>query len=163
MPGELLIRLTIWGSMCAYAVFLFMQLWPNRFRWTVRRVIWTISWLLFLGHFVSAFHYYHKWSHVHAVADTARQTKELIGWSFGEGIYFSYLFLALWAFDVAWWWLAADSYQTRATLVEWMIHGFLLFIAINGTAIFESGATRIATVICCAGLLIGMATRIRKS
>ena len=59
----------------------------------IARVLWTAGCLLFIAHVVAAFQFYHHWSHAHALDDTARQTYELLGWAFGAGIYFSYLFL----------------------------------------------------------------------
>ena len=152
MFGEQLIRWTIWLSMLAYAAFLLTLVRPALCGWRIRRGIWTIALMMFLAHFVSAYHFFHHWSHAHAVTDTAAKTDAVIGWSFGEGIYFSYLFLGVWFLDVLWMWIGPDSYQSRARGISWLIHGYIFFIAINGTAVFETGVTRWATALCC-GLL----------
>ena len=159
MSGENLIRCTIWLSMSAYAGFLLVSVQSRICSWSVRRVIWTFSWCMFLAHFVAAFHFYHGWSHAHAVADTAAKTADLMGWSFGEGIYFSYVFLVVWLWDVLWMWWDAVGYQNRGPAIRWAVHGYLFFIAINGTAVFESGATRWATIVCCVMLVIAVVTR----
>ena len=162
MPGHWLIRWTIWLSMLAYVAFLCGSLRPKWCSWSTRRTIWTFACVMFIGHFIAAFHYYHRWSHAHAVADTAEKTRALMGWAFGEGIYFSYLFLVIWILDVVWMWAAALSYQKRAAGIGVLVHGYLMFIAVNGTAVFESGVTRWATVASGIGLLALLATLKRQ-
>ena len=82
-----------------------------------------------------------------AIESTARQTQKLIGSEFGEGLYFNSLFLLVWIADVLFWWLRPERYETRPAWVEYGIHGFLFFIAINGAVIFESGVTRIGGIV----------------
>ena len=60
----------------------------------------------------------------------------------GEGIYVSYLFTLLWAADVAWWWLQPGRYTNRAAWIDRSLHGFMLFIVLNGMVVFETGAIR---------------------
>jgi hypothetical protein len=134
----------------------------------VARWVWTTGCGLFLVHVACAFHFYHDWSHAAAWHDTAEQTRELLGVAFGNGIYFSYLFLALWVLDVAWLWtlgstpfaaaqcasgvppLAAAEQRTPRWRV--LVHAFLLFIAFNGDIVFEAGPTRSAGIVACCGL-----------
>lgn len=157
--------LTHWTIRCALAGML--AVWIARASGVVSttsaarwRVIWTLSWMAFVAHVVAAFAYYHHWDHWHAVADTARKTEQLIGWSFGEGIYFSYLFLLLWGVDVVCWWMAvdADAYlhpetpiKTRFSMAalcmpNQLLQLYLAFIAFNGAVIFESGYVRVAGI-----------------
>ena len=149
MPAEIWIRWTIRLSMGLYALYLLLSLTqPEQIK--VRRGLWTAACLAFLAHFLAAFQFAHAWSHQHALHDTAQQTGELMGWELGEGIYFSYLFLAIWLLDTAWWWLAKYSYSTRPAWLSWLVQGYILFIAANGCIVFESGITRWG------GLLIGL-------
>jgi hypothetical protein len=83
-----------------------------------------------------AFHFFHYWSHAHALAHTRRVS------GVGEGIYASYLFTALWAADAAYWWLDPKGRAARSAWLGWALHCFMLFIAFNGTVIFESGPIR---------------------
>lgn len=107
------------------------------------RRAWSAGALLLLLHVVCAFQFYHDWSHSAAVADTARQTKNTVGFAFGAGVWVNYLFSVVWLADVLWWWRAGhDSYRRRSTWWSWGIHGFLLFVVINGTVVFESGVVR---------------------
>ena len=53
------------------------------------------------------------------------------------------MFLFVWTADVLFWWINPERNETRPAWVEFGIHGYLFFIAINGAVIFESGVTRI--------------------
>jgi hypothetical protein len=161
--GELLTRWTIRLALVCYVAVLaggIARVSQNG-RWMqIARAAWTLGCLLFLAHVACAFQYYHGWSHTHAFDDTARQTKELIGWQFGAGIYFSYLFTLLWTADAAWWWLAAASYASRSRLLGLSIHAYMLFIAFNGAIIFEGGPTRWVGIAASLGLLLLLGWRI---
>lgn len=121
----------------------------HRWRW-----VWTLSCLSFVLHVISAFHFHHHWSHQHALADTAEQTQQLLGWAFGEGLYFSYLFLVVWVADVAWWWLHEASYHRRPRWLGGAIQLYLLFIAFNGAVVFKSGVVRYAGLAAALGLAL---------
>lgn len=164
MLGALLTSWTIRAALVCYAVYVALTL--TRTKPNLARAIWTAGCGLFIMHVACAFHFYHHWSHQAAWQETADETRLVIGVAFGDGIYFSYLFLALWVADVVWLWspgnsLARGSLQFRfarsATPVpplaagldrtpHWRlaVHGFMLFIAVNGAIIFEAGATRAA-------------------
>lgn len=96
---------------------------------------------------ISAFHFTHRWNHQDAIQTTAKQTQELLGWAFGEGLYFSYMFLFLWVADVFSWWRKPDHYESRPAWLSFAVHGYLFFIAFNGAVIFESGVTRIGGIL----------------
>ena len=143
------------------------------------RAVWTLGCVLFDVHVACAFHFYHQWSHAVAWQHTAERTRELLGVAMGDGIYFSYLFLVLWAVDVVWLWLTPLSHRGVAdeapaggspaapasadaiavplrTDVKkgtpgWRVavHVFLLFIAINGAIVFEGGVSRWAGIVAC--------------
>lgn len=102
------------------------------------RWIWTIGCVLFVTHVACAFQFTHHWSHTHAWDHTAAETQRMLGFSFGNGIYFSYLFLLLWVTDVACLWLAVQ----RPGWVLAPVYLFLFFIALNGAIVFEEGPTR---------------------
>ena len=127
------------------------------------RVLWTLGCLLFLAHTACAFHFYHGWSHARAVADTARQTRDLLGWEVGAGVYFNYLFAVVWMFDAGWWWISATSYGRRPQWVSIAVQAYLFFIAINGAIVFASGATRWIGVAACVGLGVLAARRYLNS
>jgi hypothetical protein len=108
---------------------------------------------LFWLHVAAAFHFYHRWSHHHAVEHTAAETKRLLGFEFGQGIYFSYLFMVLWAIDAAWQWRTPLA-PRRSPWTRCLVHAYLFFIAFNGTIVFEDGPVRWAAVACCAAIAV---------
>jgi hypothetical protein len=117
--------------------------WGNAawwFPWS--RAIWTAGCVFFLAHVACAFHFYHDWSHAAAFESTAVQTEQQLGVRFGEGIYFSYLFMLLWLGDVTWQWACAASYQRRPMGLTIALLSYMAFIAFNGAAVFEGGVTR---------------------
>ena len=131
----------------------------QRFR-ILLRLLWTIGCVSFIAHVVAAFQFTHHWSHQAAIQSTAQQTHQLIGWAFGEGLYFSYFFLFIWLVDVAYWWLNPDVYESRSIWIDIGIHGYLFFIAFNGAVIFESGVTRIGGITA-VGLFVAILLRPR--
>jgi len=180
MLGVLLTKWTIRLALACYVAYLAGWLmakckhtahgdrWPH-----IARAIWTLGCVLFVVHVACAFHFYHHWSHAAAWQTTAQETEQLLGVAFGDGIYFSYLFLILWVLDVAWLWLRTDRNEVAngtpsepatvdATAVpqlplrliqtpSWrvLVHIFLLFIAFNGAIVFEHGPTRWAGIAAC--------------
>jgi hypothetical protein len=138
MMGDLLTRATILACLAAY--FAALALPTQHGSW--RRWLWTLGCGLVGLHIAAAMIFVHHGSHAAAVEETARRTEALFGWRFGGGVYFNYAFALLWTADAAWWWLARPHYQHRARWLSLLIHGYLLFIVINGAVIFASGATR---------------------
>ena len=109
-------------------------------RW--QRICWTLGCLVFLVHVATAFHFQHGWSHRLATEHTAEVAEQVVGWAFGEGIYFSYAFTLLWSLDVAWMWLGPVSREQRARWMKVVLHVFMLTIVVNGAIIFATGPTR---------------------
>jgi hypothetical protein len=103
-------------------------------RWL--RPTWSLAWLAYLVHVVVAFNDVHRWSHAAAFAHTQERS------GVGAGIFVSHFFTAAWGIDVSWWWINPNSYFRRPAWLGWCLHGFLAFIAFNGTVIYESGAIR---------------------
>jgi hypothetical protein len=141
-PGDYLIRNTIRLSLAYYATALSLMLflrpaeWRGYERGIPARWCWTLAWAAYVIHVAMAFHFYHNWSH----ADAVRHTQEVSG--FGAGIYFSHIFTLAWTADVAWWWLAPVAYAARPGWIGRILHVFMLFIAFNGTVVYETGPIR---------------------
>jgi hypothetical protein len=142
------ITVTIWLALAGYAITVCVMLAGFlKLEWSRRlRAVWTISCGFFVLHVLSAFHYSYHWSHAEAIQSTARQTDELLGMRFGEGLYFSYGFLLLWIADVLFWWQRPELYVSRPGWLLLAVHAYLFFIAFNGAVVFKSGATRIAGI-----------------
>jgi hypothetical protein len=163
MIGQLLTTWTIRLALASYVAFLAGWLvvrtpnWPRVARW-----LWTAGCAFFVLHVLSAFQFHHSWSNASAVAQTAKETRELLGVAFGEGIYFSYLFLVVWVVDVFAWWTLGDSYLNRPRWLAALVHGYLGFIALNGAIVFEGGVTRWGGLIACAALVALLVARGRS-
>lgn len=79
----------------------------------------------------------------------------MLGWEFGYGVYFNYLFLLLWAVDVSWWWFSPVGYLQRRRWISVSIQVFFLFVMINGAIVFVRGPTRWVSILalCLLGIL----------
>ncbi len=152
-PGELAVRWTVRVALALYTLAVAGMLLGERRRWwrPAARWAWTLGCAAYLAHVGCAFHSFHGWSHAAAYAETARRTEELFGLAWGGGLYFNYLFTAVWVGDVLWWWAAPAAYQARPRWLGWAVHGFLAFMAFNGAVVFATGLIRWA------GLTAGLA------
>lgn len=153
--GEFLTRGTIWFSIVGYTlgsvIFALFSSPQRRAQWdSAARVVWTVACASLIAHFISAFQFYHGWSHQAAYRDTARQTEELFGLNWGGGLYINYALLIAWIADVGWWWRAGlDSYPKRPWPLVALWHGFLIFIIFNATVVFGDGIVRWLGVTIC--------------
>lgn len=135
--------LTRWTARLALVLYVAAGIIRCR-RWDLRlaRLAWTAGCLVFLAHVGCAFNFYHHWSHAAALAQTARQTQDLAGFSAPWGLYLNYLFTLVWLADAAWWWCSVDTYTKRGRPIDWTIQSFFTFMFFNGTVVFGSGAGR---------------------
>jgi hypothetical protein len=175
MLGALLTKWTIRLALACYVAYLAGWLSGRNTHWPrLARAIWTLGCILFVVHVACAFHFYHHWSHAVAWRHTADRTQQLLGVAVGDGIFFSYLFLVLWVLDVLWLWpeafavairrpgkgsppspatgdaICVPGKSPRLEETPWwrvVVHIFLLFVAINGAIVFESGPTRWAGIL----------------
>jgi len=106
------------------------------------RALWTAGMLAYLAHVTAAFEFVHGWSHGAAAAETARQTRALVGTDTGVGIWLNYLFTAAWVGDAGWWWLDEDGYHRRPIAVSGAVHAFMAFMFVNGAVVFATGPSR---------------------
>ena len=111
-----------------------LQLWA--------RIVWTAGCVVFGLHVVTAFGVFYDWSHSTALSETARQTRDSTGFDSGAGLYLNYLFALLWIADAAWWWRRPDRYRHRSLQAFLLLHGFFLFMIVNGAVIFVDGPRR---------------------
>jgi hypothetical protein len=152
-PGDSLIRNTIRLSLVYYAAaaVLLLQMqpadWAGGPAFALARSCWTLAWLTFLIHLGMAGHFFHHWSHAHAVEHTARATGGN-GW----GIYVSHTFTLLWTLDVVAWRFRPAWYAARPAWIDWALHAFMAIIIFNGTVIFEQGFIRWAGLLMFVGL-----------
>ncbi|MDB5313437.1 MAG: hypothetical protein JWO38_7639 [Gemmataceae bacterium] len=98
------------------------------------RLVWALGLTMHVVHVVFAFWLAHSWSHSAAMS----HVKATGG--FGWGIVANYLFAAVWAADVAWWWADPAGYAVRPRWVGYAVHGFLAFIVFNATVVFATSS-----------------------
>ena len=134
------IRYTIYLSLICY--LLAMVCWVSRQRGVTYRLLWTAGCVFMWAHAVAAFHFYHHWSHAHAVALTAAETAQVIGRPMGQGIWFSYLMIVGWSVDCLLTWRPDDKYRRWMQWFSFWVHLYVLFILFNGTVVFETGVVR---------------------
>lgn len=146
--------------------------WQSGARW-----LWTFGFLFFVGHVFAAFQFHFSWSQQQAFAETARQTRELLGVDFAGGLLFNYFFLIAWLTDLAvlWWYRRRSEDRTGADIrlskrsawprwYKWprrLVVAYLLFIAFNGTVVFKSGWLRWTGVAACLLLMVAYLPKIR--
>jgi hypothetical protein len=76
------------------------------------------------------------WSHTAALAHTQARS------GFGPGIYLSHAFTLGWCADVVWWWNWPTHYAHRPVWIGRGLHGFMLFLIVNGAIVYETGPIR---------------------
>ncbi|OYV93053.1 MAG: hypothetical protein B7Z73_03955 [Planctomycetia bacterium 21-64-5] len=138
---------------------------PRRQRWA--RLAWTLGCLCYLAHVACAFHFYHGWSHAAAYRHTAERTAAVAGWSWGGGVYFNYVFTAVWLADTLWWWRTSSvgnalcgvpkrcqrelhgtpqrAFPTDPSRRDWLhlaVQLFMAFMVFNATVVFGQGFVR---------------------
>lgn len=139
--GDFLTRVFVWVALGGYSASVILQLLPNRIR--MARWIWIASAAAFAIHVMCAFHFFHGWSHTAAFIETARQTKEMTGVASGGGLYLNYAFTVWWVVDAVWWLCAGDkAYVERNRRITSALHGFFVFMFVNGAIVFGRGPVR---------------------
>lgn len=152
--GEWLTRGSAWLAFAAWAAALALG---HRRRIPVCRpadFIWLAGAVTMLVHTALAFHVYHDWSHAAAVADTARQTRELTSLNWGGGVWLNYLFAAVWLGDALWRLASPASHTRRPRWLAVTTHAFLTFIWFNATVVFGSWLMRITGAVVFAALTL---------
>jgi hypothetical protein len=159
MDLEFWLRASVWLSLVSWAAAECLRLGPrDRSKAeAAARGLWAASCFLAFVHVALAFELRHGWSHAAAVADTARQTRELLGVSFGGGVFANYAFLAVFALDALWWWRSPATYRDRALALDVAIRFFLFFMYVNGAIVFARGPVRAAGLLCVLAVAIAAA------
>ncbi|MFK7821044.1 MAG: hypothetical protein AB8G99_20175 [Planctomycetaceae bacterium] len=153
--GEFLTRAFVWIALLGYSVSSVRQL--NQMSPTATRRWWVMGAVAFVLHVAFAFHVFHDWSHVAALKETAKQTKELTGVSSGSGLYLNYVFTLIWVVDAIWWHVVGhERYARRVKWVPIAIHVFFIFMIVNGAIVFGKGPVRWYGGVLVAMMLVAM-------
>ena len=150
--AEWLTRGTVWFALLCYGAAVMLQGRPSLRALTAARIVWSLGCILFLAHVASAFQFYHHWSHTAAAEETHRQTKLETGLDFRAGIYFNYLFAAVWLADCAAWIRSGRLLQERHRAWRWFLHGYFLFMIFNSTVAFGHGIAKPFGALLCAAV-----------
>jgi hypothetical protein len=118
------------------------------------RLLWSATLLMLLIHVACAYQFRHHWSYAAAYADTARRSEELVGTPVGSGLYWNDALLVWWTADVAWMWIARESYRRRSRWWSWSLTGFLAFMMFNAAIVFAAGPARWMGIAGCAVLVV---------
>jgi hypothetical protein len=78
---------------------------------------------------------------------TAQQTRAVFGIGWGGGVYVNYLFLAVWAGEVLWWWLNPRGYFGRPAWIILATRAFYFAVLLNAAVIFVPNARRFAGLV----------------
>jgi len=134
--------LTLWTIRAAAILYVASLIAWLRRRDHGARLTWSLACLLYLAHVGCAFNFYHHWSHSAAYEDTSRRTTELLGAGWGGGLYFNYLFTAVWIVDAIWWWRGLAVYRGRPRWIHTSVHAFFAFMFFNAVVVFATGPVR---------------------
>ena len=137
-----IVVLSIWLAVAGWGIVMFGRCRGRKLPGAL--AIWVTGWFAFVVHVISAFATSYRWSHGVALAETARQTRDLTGFDSGIGLWMNYLFGAIWVVDAVRWAATGEAVATgRWKWPHRSMHLFLAFMVFNGTVVFASGATRV--------------------
>ncbi|MEM9596559.1 MAG: hypothetical protein AAGD06_19990 [Acidobacteriota bacterium] len=141
-PLEAVVYLSVWGALLCYPAAAVGRGTRRPGVQRQARWVWTAGGVLFWIHVASAFAAFYGGSHAVALEVTAQRTLETTGVDSGVGLYLNYAFALLWGIEAAWWWRRPESYLRRPSAVFLCLHGFFLFMLVNGAVIFVPGPRR---------------------
>jgi hypothetical protein len=127
--------------------------------------LWTTGWALLVVHTAAAFQFVHHWSHAAAVASTARQTEELLGVTFGGGVWFNYAAIVVWGADVAFWWRRKQNpgvSETPQVLWSVTVQAYLAMMVVSATVVFGPRFWWIIAAAFAAGIAVARASASRE-
>ncbi len=177
--GQLIVVATIWAGLAFGLAGLSVLTLKLRFcckqgktgqpSWGLALWLWTLGWMATGLHALAAYHWTFGWDQQAVFQHTAEETlAALASWgltrlaqtlsvaAWGWGVLGNYLFLAVWATDVALWAWTGRPAACRGIWQAVTIYGFLGFITFNATVVFKTGMIRwlgLAATLWCLGLL----------
>lgn len=109
--------------------------------------LWLVGALLALGHSLGSLITFHHGNQAEALESTAQQTQALLGFRFGAGLYVNYVFVVVWLLDATLRLGVRNKYERFPNAYFYCVHGFLIFIAINGAIVFKAGLVRVIGIL----------------
>ncbi len=142
-PSTLLVYATVWSALICYLAGPIGATSGFASHRRLARGVWTIGALLFSVHAIGAFALIYNWSASFAWSETARRSEQVAGFDSGVGLVFNLLFTLVWVGDAVLWWTNPKAYGARRRRAVLLLHGFFLFMIVNGAVIFVPGPQRI--------------------
>ncbi len=126
-----------WFAMFVYGWTVVRMVWEKGNGSSLPRFLWSLGCFFMIVHLLAAFDVFYEWSHAKALEQTRLRSEALTGVEAGWGLYVNYLFVLLWAVDLAWWWIVGDArYRNRPKWILVSLHGFFLFMVFNSAFYF---------------------------
>jgi len=148
------LAISIYVSASLYTIALGLILSKQHQTTTLFKVVWSTACLFAAVHAYLALSDVHQWNHQHAFDHIANETERVLGFRFGYGVYFNYLFVIVWIADVIWLWSSPESYQNRSNRLSSAFHLFLILIMVNGAVVFRDGLPRYLGIVVIASILV---------
>lgn len=131
--GWWLIRLTIWLSVAAWLLRVFVEVSGRLFAMRDRLIRW--SWLIgalaCVAHVIVAMGFGHCWSLGNAMRHTAMETRRVLGVELPLSVFVNFAFVAWWLID------AVREFRSREVRpLGALRHGIWLVMMLNGTVVF---------------------------
>ncbi|QEG38763.1 hypothetical protein [Roseimaritima ulvae] len=153
-------RLTADAALLAFLIAWLLRAYKGCFpanRWVrCERGTYAAGGVLMVVHVLVAYGFFHGWSHAAALAHTAEQTRQTVGWAFAGGLYFNFLFVGVYLTDIGWRARVGGWEQRTPRVMAYTMDSFLWFIVVMSTVVFESGAVRWFAVMGVAAVWFGI-------
>lgn len=108
----------------------------------IARWLWILATALLAIHIVTAFAFFHQWSHAVAATHTAERTEEFTGLYWSGGIWLNYLLLVVCLYEAHFWFWNPNKILARDQRWNWIVYGFVLFMVFNAGVVFVTGPAR---------------------
>jgi disulfide bond formation protein DsbB len=136
---------SVWAIRIALLLMLVVLIAEAQGKWRTHRA-WASLWLagavLSLCHSLGSIATFHHGSQSDAIESTAQQTEDLLGFRFGAGLFFNYVFVVVWLIDGSCCVFMPERYRQLPRGIKTSITAFLVFIAFNGAIVFQQGWMR---------------------
>lgn len=129
---------TVWLSLIAFAAGELAKARRYAGAWSISAT----GAILLAVHIVLAMAVRHGWSMTSALETTARQTSDILGVSWGGGVYVNYLFAAVWIAELFVWRQWPEGYAARPGRIRWPLRAFYFVIIVSAAVIFATGWRR---------------------
>ena len=148
-----MLAISIYVSASLYTIALGLILSKQQQTTTLFKVVSSTACSFTAVHAYLALSDEHQWNHQHAFDHIANETERVLGFRFGYGVYFNYLFVIVWIADVIWLWSSPESYQNRSNRLSSAFHLFLILIMVNGAVVFRDGLPRYLGIVVIVSIL----------